>query len=85
MPERRCLSLAKDTLPPAEPEHQSIQQSAQVSDARLSLPDKYDGTPSKYHGFLLQCSLYFVQQIGAITTERSKFATVISLLIGQAL
>jgi hypothetical protein len=49
----------------SEPAHQSIQQSAQISDARLSLPDKYDGTSSKCRGFLLQCSLYFAHQMGA--------------------
>lgn len=38
---------------------QPIKQSTQVSDARLSLPDKYDWSPSKCRGFLRQCSLYF--------------------------
>ena len=66
-----------------EPAHQSVQQSAQVSDASLFLPDKYDGTPSKCSGYLLQCSLYFAHQMGIPTTERSKVATVISLLTGR--
>lgn len=37
IPESRCLQLEEDTLPPVEPAHQPIQQTAQVSDARLSL------------------------------------------------
>jgi hypothetical protein len=47
------------TSRPSEPAHQLIQQPAQVSDARLSLLVKYDGTSSKYIGLLLQFSLYF--------------------------
>ena len=39
----------------------------------------------KCGGFLLQCSLYFAHQMRAPTTERSKVATVIYLLTGQAL
>ena len=39
----------------------------------------------KCRDFLLQCSLYFAYQTGAPTTERSKVATVISLLTGRAL
>lgn len=73
------------TSQPSKPSHQPIQQPAQVSKSRLSLPDKYDGIPSKCRGFLLQCSLYLAHQMGALTTERSKVATVISLLTGQAL
>jgi hypothetical protein len=64
----------------SEPVPQPTQPSAQVGDVRLSLSDKYDGTRSKYHCIPLQCSLYFAHQKGAPTTERSKVATVISLL-----
>ncbi|XP_031679718.1 uncharacterized protein LOC116374078 [Oncorhynchus kisutch] len=82
------VSTAEDILEPVYPtsQHtQPIQQPAKVSDARLSLPEKYEGTPFKCRGFLLQCSLYFAHQMGAPTTEMSKVATVISLLTGQAL
>ncbi|KAK6300786.1 hypothetical protein J4Q44_G00288840, partial [Coregonus suidteri] len=63
----------------SEPAPQTTQPSTQVSDARLSLPEKYATTPSKCCGVLLQCSLYFVYQTGVPTTEGSKVATVISL------
>jgi hypothetical protein len=85
IPRRRCRQLAEDTLQSVEPAQQPIQQPTQVSDARFSLPDIYDGTPSKCPGFQLQCSLYFTHWREAPTTERSKVATVISLLTGQAL
>lgn len=41
--------------------------------------------PSKYSGILLQCSLYFAHQMGAPTSERSKVATVSTLLTERAL
>ena len=66
----------------SEPVPQPTQPSAQVSDDLLFLQEKYDGTPSKCRSFLLQCSVY---QTGALTTERSQVATVISLLTGRAL
>ena len=68
-----------------EPAQRPIQQPTQVSDARLSLPEKYDVTPSKGSGFLLQGAIDFSHLMGAPTTERSKVATVISLLTGRAL
>ena len=79
-----CLDTTKEDSPlnrggpsttsrPSESVPQPTQQSAQISDAQLSLPDKYAGTPSKCCVFLLQCSLYFAHQTGA---------TVISLLTG---
>lgn len=69
----------------SEPVPQPSQLSTQVNDALLSLSEMYDSTLSKCRGFLLQCSLYFAYQMGATTTERSKDATVISLLTGWAL
>lgn len=70
---------------PNESAHQPIQQPAQVSDAHLSLLERYNWTTSKCRGFLFQCSLYFTHQMGAPTTKRSKVATVISLLTVLAL
>ena len=80
-----CLDIASEVLhtpikgPPttdhhSEPVPQPTQPSTQVSNARLSLPEKYDRTLSKCSGFLLQCSLYFAYQTGSPIIERSKGA-----------
>ncbi|KAI2653918.1 Transposon Tf2-9 polyprotein [Labeo rohita] len=53
--------------------------------ARMSLPEKYDGTPGKAKGFLMQCSLYIHQQPNSFLSDDSKVSLVCSLLIGRAL
>ncbi|KAI2654876.1 Transposon Tf2-6 polyprotein [Labeo rohita] len=53
--------------------------------ARLSLPDKFDGAPGKCKGFLLQCTIYISQQPQSFTTDDSKVSLICSLLTGRAL
>ncbi|KAL0148450.1 hypothetical protein M9458_056260 [Cirrhinus mrigala] len=59
-------------------------QPATVS-PRLAFPDKFDGSPSKCKGFLLQCSIFVNQQPALYPTDASKISFVCSLLTGKAL
>jgi len=52
---------------------------------RLSLPEKYDGCPSKCKGFLLQCSIFINQQPQFYQTDDSRISFICSLLTGRAL
>uniref|UniRef100_A0A9J8CDU5 DUF4939 domain-containing protein n=1 Tax=Cyprinus carpio carpio TaxID=630221 RepID=A0A9J8CDU5_CYPCA len=52
---------------------------------RLSLPEKYDGSPSKCKGFLMQCYICINQQPLTYSTDESRVAFVCSLLTGKAL
>ncbi|KAK2867740.1 hypothetical protein Q8A67_025857 [Cirrhinus molitorella] len=52
---------------------------------RLAFPEKFDGTPGKCKGFLLQCSLFIEQQPALYPTDESRIAFVCSLLSGRAL
>ena len=52
---------------------------------KLSLPEKFDGSPSACKGFLLQCSLYFDQQTQSYSTDESRVSFICSLLTGRAL
>ncbi|KAI2646676.1 Transposon Tf2-9 polyprotein [Labeo rohita] len=56
-----------------------------TSSPRLAFPEKFDGTPTKCKGFLLQCSLFVSQQPHLYPTDESKIAFVCSLLSGRAL
>ncbi|KAL0183816.1 hypothetical protein M9458_019512, partial [Cirrhinus mrigala] len=56
-----------------------------VASPRLAYPDKFDGSPAKCKGFLLQCSLFVTQQPALYPTEESRIAFVCSLLTGKAL
>ncbi len=52
---------------------------------RLAFPEKFDGSPTKCKGFLLQCSMFVNQQTMLYPTEESRIAFVCSLLTGRAL
>ncbi len=67
---------APATTPTFAPAPQSI---------RLSLPDKYDGSPGKCTGFLMQCYICITQQPLTYPTDDSRVAFVCSLLTGKAL
>ncbi len=59
--------------------------STAITSPRLAFPDKFDGSPSKCKGFLLQCSMFVSQQPRLYSTEESRIAFVCSLLTGRAL
>ncbi|KAL0173541.1 hypothetical protein M9458_029509, partial [Cirrhinus mrigala] len=71
-------------LPVATPSP-STSPAAPVASPRLAYPDKFDGSPAKCKGFLLQCSLFVTQQPALYPTEESRIAFVCSLLTGKAL
>ncbi|KAL0149399.1 hypothetical protein M9458_055296, partial [Cirrhinus mrigala] len=70
--------------PPAPPTSLPTAPPAAAS-PRLAFPEKFDGSPTKCKGFLLQCSLFVGQQPHLYPTDESKIAFVCSLLIGRAL
>ncbi len=59
--------------------------STSITSPRLAFPDKFDGSPSKCKGFLLQCSMFVSQQPRLYPTDESRIAFVCSLLTGRAL
>ncbi len=52
---------------------------------RLTFPERFDGSPTKCKGFLLQCSMFVKQQPMLYPTDESRIAFVSSLLTGRAL
>lgn len=57
----------------------------QRKEPRVSLPDKFDGTRSKFRGFVNQIRLITVLQPERYPTEESRVGLVGTLLTGQAL
>nr|PNR52172.1 hypothetical protein PHYPA_008546 [Physcomitrium patens] len=57
----------------------------QHKEPRVSLPDKFDGTRSKFRGFINQIKLIIVLQPKRYPTEESRVGLVGTLLTGQAL
>ncbi|KAG1928582.1 retrotransposable element [Pimephales promelas] len=83
------LRTAAGSIPstPATPPPPSVPPDT-VSTAvnpRLAFPDKFDGTPTKCKGFLLQCTLFVEQQPALYASHGSRIAFVCSLLTGRAL
>ncbi|KAL7864359.1 hypothetical protein AOLI_G00157790 [Acnodon oligacanthus] len=52
---------------------------------KVALPDKYAGDPNGCEGFLLQCAIYFSQQLPPGPSEHAKVMFITSLLTGSAL
>ncbi len=72
--------------PPApEPQPTSLNMNLPTANPRLSFPEKFDGSPDKCKGFLLQCSLFMDQQPLLYTTDNSRVSFICSLLTGRAL
>ena len=57
----------------------------QRNEPRVSLPDKFDGTRSKFRGFVNQIRLITVLQPERYPTEEARVGLVGTLLTGQAL
>lgn len=57
----------------------------QQKEPRISLPDKFDGTRSKFRGFINQIRLITVLQPERYPTEESRVGLIGTLLTGQAL
>ncbi|KAI2645310.1 Transposon Tf2-6 polyprotein [Labeo rohita] len=72
--------LAAAQAPPTEP----IRQPPPASHPKISLPDKWDWSETKYNVFLTNLSLVFEFQPSRYPTDRSRIALLTSLLTGQA-
>ena len=76
------------TTPPEEAAIPLVQQNPMIQqrkEPRVSLPDKFDGTRSKFRGFVNQIRLITVLQPERYPTEEARVGLVGTLLTGQAL
>ncbi|KAL0192337.1 hypothetical protein M9458_010633, partial [Cirrhinus mrigala] len=82
-------ALRTPSAEPAASQHnlpiQTVILPSTTTSTRLAFPDKFDGTPSKCKGFLLQCSMFVNQQPALYPSDNSRIAFVCSLLSGRAL
>ncbi len=86
----KALQSTHGTTPPVNPPApaplpERSTSSAQAVNPRLSLPERFDGTPDKCKGFLQQCSLFLDQQPSLYPTDISRVSFICSLLSGRAL
>ncbi len=77
--------IASPPTPTPPPAAQSQSASQPMTRPRLTFPEKYDGTPNKCKGFLLQCTIFMDQQPLLYPTDNSRVSFVCSLLTGRAL
>ncbi len=75
------------TTPPVNPLHQRLFRRVlhPAPNPQLSFPERFDGTPDKCKGFLLQCSLFLDQQPSLYPTDISRVYFICSLLSGREL
>ncbi len=78
-------NIAAPPTPTPPPAALSQSASQSMTSPRLSFPEKYDGTPNKCKGFLLQCTIFMDQQPHLYPTDDSRVPFVCSLLTGRAL
>jgi hypothetical protein len=84
--ELRTAVVNAPSTPAAPPPQSDPSDTVSTSvNPRLAFPDKFDGTPTKCKGFLLQCTLFVDQQPTLYSTNASRIAFVCSLLTGRAL
>ncbi|KAL0195339.1 hypothetical protein M9458_008911, partial [Cirrhinus mrigala] len=83
----RAIQGLQAATPPVSPPvvNPPAAAAAVTASPRLAFPEKFDGTPSKCKGFLLQCTLFVNQQPNLYSTDESKIAFICSLLTGRAL
>ncbi len=79
----QALQLSPPAMNP--PMHNPPPPASVTASPRLAFPEKFDGSPSRCKGFLLQCSMFVNQQPTLYSTDESRIAFVCSLLTGRAL
>ncbi|MGL4480584.1 MAG: reverse transcriptase domain-containing protein, partial [Aeromonas veronii] len=79
------LTPTEASPPAATPPMAADTPAATTSSPCLAFLEKYDGSPARCKGFLLQCSLFIAQQPALYPTDASRIAFVCSLLSGKAL
>ncbi len=70
---------------PQNPPPPASATASATASPRLAFPEKFDGSPTRCKGFLLQCSMFIGQQPTLYPTDDSRIAFVCSLLTGRAL
>lgn len=72
---------------PSTPQHQSTSAvfNGEVKEPQVSLPEKFDGTRSKFRGFINQVRLITILQPQRYPTDVARVGLVGTLLTGQAL
>ncbi len=81
----RTLQALQLTVPSVVTPAPEPQATSSNMNPRLSFPEKFDGSPDKCKGFLLQCSLFMDQQLMLYPTDKSRVSFICSLLTGRAL
>jgi len=71
--------------PHPDPVPTEMPHSPLSANPRLAFPEKFDGSPNKCKGFLMQCSIFLAQQPSLYSMDYSKISLVCSLLTGKAL
>ncbi len=79
----QALQLSPSAMNP--PMHNPPPPAPVTASPRLAFPEKFDGSPSRCKGFLLQCSMFVNQQPTLYSTDENRIAFVCSLLTGRAL
>ncbi len=77
------LQVIRTSAPPPTPSQAHAPST--TASPRLAFPEKFDGSPTKCKGFLLQSSMFVNQQTQFYPTDESRIAFVCSLLTGRAL
>ncbi len=83
----RALHLPAPSMnaSPQNPPPPASATASATASPRLAFLEKFDGSPTKCKGFLLQCSMFIGQQPTLYPTDDSRIAFVCSLLTGRAL
>ncbi|XP_077953086.1 uncharacterized protein LOC144390462 [Gasterosteus aculeatus] len=79
--EELCQLLRQSATPAVQP----AIPAASTGPAPMAMPGKYDGSPGKCLGFLMQCGMYIAHHSANYQTEKDRVDFVISLLTGRAL
>lgn len=79
------VTMPEPNIPPTMPSQTIPSPILSSASPHLAFPGKFDGSPEKCKGFLLQCSMFVNQQPQLYPTEDSRVSFVCSLLTGRAL
>ncbi len=79
------VTMPELNIPPSVPSQTIPSLSHSSTSPRLAFTEKFDSSPERCKGFLLQCSMFVNQQPQLYPTEDSQVSFVCSLLTGRAL
>lgn len=78
-------AVQEGAVVPSQTGGPSTSTKLELKEPRISLPEKFDGTRSKFRGFVNQVRLVFILQPQRYPTDVSRVGLVGTLLSGQAL